>query len=54
MPGLVPDDVFFDHLANRRFPAGNFIRTPEQLDAIIDALDALLSEDDAEADEVEG
>ena len=32
MPGLVPDDVFFDHLANRRFPAGNFIRRPDQLD----------------------
>lgn len=32
VPGLVPDEVFFDHLANRRFPAGNFIRTPEQLD----------------------
>lgn len=32
VPGLVPDDVFFDHLANRRFPSGNFIRTPEQLD----------------------
>ena len=32
VPGLIPDDVFFDHLANRRFPAGNFIRTPEQLD----------------------
>lgn len=32
VPGLVPDDVFFDHLANRRFPAGNFIRTPPQLD----------------------
>ena len=32
VPGLVPDDVFFDHLANRRFVAGNFIRTPEQLD----------------------
>jgi phenylalanine-4-hydroxylase len=32
VPGLVPDDVFFDHLANRRFPAGNFIRNPEQLD----------------------
>ncbi len=31
VPGLVPDEVFFDHLANRRFPAGNFIRTPEQL-----------------------
>lgn len=32
VPGLVPDDVFFDHLANRRFVSGNFIRTPEQLD----------------------
>jgi phenylalanine-4-hydroxylase len=32
VPGLVPDDVFFDHLANRRFPAGNFIRTPDQID----------------------
>lgn len=32
VPGLVPDAVFFDHLANRRFPAGNFIRAPEQLD----------------------
>ncbi len=32
VPGLVPDAVFFDHLANRRFPAGNFIRGPEELD----------------------
>ena len=32
VPGLVPDEVFFDHLANRRFPAGRFIRRPEQLD----------------------
>ncbi|AOH83181.1 phenylalanine-4-hydroxylase [Sphingomonas panacis] len=32
VPGLIPDDVFFDHLANRRFASGNFIRTPEQLD----------------------
>jgi phenylalanine-4-hydroxylase len=32
VPGLVPDDVFFDHLANRRFPAGRFIRKPQQLD----------------------
>ena len=32
VPGLVPDDVFFTHLANRRFPAGNFIRAPHQLD----------------------
>lgn len=30
--GLVPDDVFFDHLANRRFVAGRFIRRPDQLD----------------------
>ena len=34
VPGLVPDDVFFDHLANRRFPAGQFIRRPDQLDYI--------------------
>lgn len=32
VPGLVPDDVFFDHLANRRFPSGQFIRRPDQLD----------------------
>jgi phenylalanine-4-hydroxylase len=32
VPGLVPDDVFFDHMANRRFVAGNFIRRAEQLD----------------------
>ncbi|MET3713668.1 phenylalanine-4-hydroxylase [Sphingomonas trueperi] len=34
VPGLVPDDVFFDHMANRRFVAGNFIRQPDQLDYI--------------------
>ena len=32
VPGLVPDAVFFEHLANRRFVAGRFIRTPGQLD----------------------
>lgn len=32
VPGLVPDETFFDHLAHRRFVAGRFIRTPEQLD----------------------
>ena len=32
VPGLVPDDVFFEHLANRRFVAGRFIRSPDQLD----------------------
>jgi phenylalanine-4-hydroxylase len=32
VPGLVPDEVFFTHLANRRFPAGQFIRGRHQLD----------------------
>jgi phenylalanine-4-hydroxylase len=32
VPGLVPDEVFFDHLAHRRFPAGQFIRDPAKLD----------------------
>ena len=30
--GLVPDEVFFNHLANRRFPAGAFVRPEEELD----------------------
>lgn len=29
---LVPDKVFFDHLANRRFPAGAFIRPEEEFE----------------------
>ncbi|AMM25809.1 phenylalanine 4-monooxygenase [Variovorax sp. PAMC 28711] len=32
VPGLVPDEVFFEHLANRRFPSGQFIRRADQLD----------------------
>ena len=32
VPGLVPDEVFFEHLANRRFPSGNFIRKADELD----------------------
>jgi len=32
VPGLIPDAAFFDHLANRTFVAGNFIRRPDQLD----------------------
>lgn len=27
----MPDEIFFDHLAHRRFPAGHFIRQPHQL-----------------------
>ena len=32
VPGLIPSKPFFTMLANRQFPAGNFIRTPEELD----------------------
>jgi phenylalanine-4-hydroxylase len=32
VPGLVPDDVFFRLLAERKFPSGNFIRKPHELD----------------------
>jgi phenylalanine-4-hydroxylase len=32
VPGLVPDAIFFQHLADRRFPAGQFIRRRDQLD----------------------
>ena len=32
VPGLVPDAVFYEHLANRRFVAGSFIRGPHELD----------------------
>jgi len=34
VPMLIPDHVFFWHLANRRFPAGNFIRPRETFDYI--------------------
>ena len=34
VPMLIPDHVFFWHLANRRFPAGNFIRKRETFDYI--------------------
>ena len=29
---LVPDEIFFEHLANRRFPAGAFIRPEAEFD----------------------
>ena len=32
VPGLIPEEAFFEHLANRRFVAGRFIRTPQQMD----------------------
>lgn len=32
--GLIPDEPFFELLANRRFPVGNFIRQADQMDYI--------------------
>ena len=32
VPGLIPSKPFFSMLENRQFPAGNFIRKPEELD----------------------
>lgn len=32
VPGLVPEAVFFEHMANRRFVATNWIRTRAQMD----------------------
>ncbi|MBA3476982.1 MAG: phenylalanine 4-monooxygenase, partial [Lautropia sp.] len=34
VPGLLPDQVFFQHLANRRFPVTVWIREPEEFDYI--------------------
>ncbi|MGH6650114.1 MAG: phenylalanine 4-monooxygenase [Sphingopyxis sp.] len=31
VPGWIPNRPFFEHLANRRFPAANFVRPPEQI-----------------------
>ena len=36
VPGLVPDLVFFDHLANRRFPVTVWLRNPEEFDYIVE------------------
>jgi phenylalanine-4-hydroxylase len=32
VPGLIPEEAFFENLARRRFVAGRFIRKPEQSD----------------------
>lgn len=36
VPGLIPDLVFFQHLANRRFPVTRWLRTPEEFDYIVE------------------
>ena len=34
VPGFIPEEPFFELLANRRFPVGNFLRKPDQMDYI--------------------
>ena len=36
VPGLLPDRVFFEHLANRRFPVTVWLRRPEEFDYIVE------------------
>ncbi|WP_254514796.1 phenylalanine 4-monooxygenase [Novosphingobium sp. G106] len=36
VPGFIPDDIFFDHLANRRFPVTNWIREEHELDYLVE------------------
>ncbi|PWK68435.1 phenylalanine 4-monooxygenase [Aminobacter sp. AP02] len=36
VPGLIPAQPFFDHLANRRFPVTNWLRKREELDYIVE------------------
>ena len=36
VPGLLPDDVFFNHLAHRRFPVTVWLRNPAEFDYIVE------------------
>jgi phenylalanine-4-hydroxylase len=36
VPGLVPDQIFFEHLASRRFPVTVWLRDPEEFDYIVE------------------
>ena len=36
VPGLLPDDVFFTHLANRRFPVTVWLRRESEFDYIVE------------------
>ena len=36
VPGLIPDAVFYDHLANRRFPVTVWIRRRSELDYLVE------------------
>jgi len=36
VPGFIPDDVFFAHLAARRFPVSVWVRRPEEMDYLVE------------------
>jgi phenylalanine-4-hydroxylase len=36
VPGLIPNDVFFDHLAHRRFPVSWWIREEHEIDYLVE------------------
>ena len=36
VPGLIPDAVFYDHLAHRRFPVTVWIRTRAEIDYLVE------------------
>ena len=36
VPGLIPNDAFFDHLANRRFPVSWWIRDEKEIDYLVE------------------
>lgn len=36
VPGFIPDDVFFTHLAARRFPVSVWVRKPEEIDYLVE------------------
>lgn len=36
VPGLIPAEIFFAHLAKRQFPVTTFIRKPEEIDYLVE------------------
>lgn len=36
VPGLIPDDAFFKHLSERRFPVTSWLRKPEEVEYLVE------------------
>jgi phenylalanine-4-hydroxylase len=36
VPGFIPDDAFFNHLAGRRFPVSVWVRRPDEMDYLVE------------------